>query len=266
MLWLLINSLNYCRTFARQKRLLFTNQRPYTMTHKLFGLKEKSMAQAKTLTDRELRKVLSYISLRKHATRNRAMLLVTHWSGMRVGEVAALRISDILSADGAIKDEVRLLAEQTKGKHARSVFLPEKLRKELNAYLATIDRSDTTKPLLTQKRDSFTANTLCQHFHWLYKQAGIDGASSHSGRRSFITALASKGVGVRVLMALAGQCNISTTQAYIDINDENAAARSSWFRVSRNVNLFDVAFPCLGKQPLFGLLPSTDLFEPLTKF
>ena len=221
MLWFLLNSLNYCRTFARQKRLLFTNQRPYTMTHKLFGLKGKTMAQAKTLTDRELRKVLSYIALRKHATRNRAMLLVTHWSGMRVGEVAALRISDILSADGAVKDEVRLLAEQTKGKHARSVFLPEKLRKELNAYLATIDRSDTTKPLFaTQKRDSFTANTLCQHFHWLYKQAGIDGASSHSGRRSFITALASKGVGVRVLMALAGHRNISTTQAYIDINDE----------------------------------------------
>lgn len=140
---------------------------------------------------------------------------------MRVGEVAALRIADVLAADGGIKDEVRLLPEQTKGKHARSVFLPEKLRKELISYLAGIDSSDTTKHLFsTQKRDCFTANTLCQHFHWLYKQAGIDGASSHSGRRSFITALASKGVGVRVLMALAGHRNISTTQAYIDVNDE----------------------------------------------
>jgi integrase/recombinase XerD len=49
---------------------------------------------------------------------------------------------------------------------------------------------------------------------------GIDGASSHSGRRSFITNLASKGVGVRVLMSHAGHRNISTTQAYIDVNDE----------------------------------------------
>ena len=179
------------------------------------------MAQAKTLTDRELRKVLNYIAMRKHAARNRAMLLVTHWSGMRVGEVAALKIGDVLSADGAIKDEVRLLAEQTKGKHARSVFLPEKLRKELATYMLGTDTSVTSMPLFaTQKRSSFSANTLCQHFHWLYKQAGIDGASSHSGRRSFITALANKGVGVRVLMALAGHRNISTTQAYIDINDE----------------------------------------------
>jgi len=178
------------------------------------------MSQAKTLNEKELRKVLGYIALRKHARRNRAMLLVTHWAGMRVGEVAALLIGDVWSADGTIKDEVRLLPEQTKGKHARTVFLPEKLRKELISYLAGIDRSDTTKPLFaTQKRDHFSANTLCQLFHWLYKQAGVEGASSHSGRRTFITTLANKGVGVRVLMSLAGHRNISTTQAYIDIND-----------------------------------------------
>ena len=140
---------------------------------------------------------------------------------MRVGEVAALLISDILNADGSIKTEVRLLPEQTKGKHARTVFIGERLRKELATYISSIDVGDPTKPLFhTQKRDHFTANTLCQHFHWLYRQAGIAGASSHSGRRTFITALANKGVGVRVLMALAGHRNISTTQAYIDVNDE----------------------------------------------
>ena len=73
----------------------------------------------------------------------------------------------------------------------------------------------------SQKKDSdgFNANTLTQHFHFLYKRAGLDGASSHSGRRSFITNLASKGVSVRVLMGLAGHRGISSTQAYIDIND-----------------------------------------------
>ena len=52
-----------------------------------------------------------------------------------------------------------------------------------------------------------------------YQRAGIDGASSHSGRRTFITTLADKGVGVRVLMALAGHRNMSTTQRYIDLNE-----------------------------------------------
>ncbi len=67
-------------------------------------------------------------------------------------------------------------------------------------------------------REGFNANTLTQYFHHLYRAVGIEGASSHSGRRSFITNLASKGVGVRVLMALAGHRNIATTQVYIDCN------------------------------------------------
>jgi integrase/recombinase XerD len=179
------------------------------------------MAQAKTLTDRELKQVLTYVSLHRHAARNRTMLLLTHWAGMRVGEVAALRIGDVLNADNSIKSEIRLLAEQTKGRHARTVFIGQRLRKELVSYVATFKTWSADKPLFaTQKREGFSANTLCQYFHWLYKQVGIDGASSHSGRRSFITNLASKGVGVRVLMSLAGHRSISTTQAYIDVNDD----------------------------------------------
>ena len=72
----------------------------------------------------------------------------------------------------------------------------------------------------TQKRTGFTANTLAQHFFWLYKKAGLNGASSHSGRRTFITTLAAKGVSVRVLAALAGHVRIYNTQSYIDVNDD----------------------------------------------
>lgn len=49
---------------------------------------------------------------------------------------------------------------------------------------------------------------------------GLDDATSHSGRRSSITTLASKGVGVRVLASLAGHRSIATTQRYIDVNDD----------------------------------------------
>jgi integrase/recombinase XerD len=181
---------------------------------------ENIMSQAKTLTDAELKRLLGYVATRKYARRDRAMLMVTHLAGMRVGEVAALKIGDVWGDEG-VKHEVILKAEQTKGKYARTVFLPEKLRKELIAYLAKEDRNNADKALFrTQKSSSFTANTLCQHFHYMYKDAGIAGASSHSGRRTFITSLASKGVGVRVLMALAGHRSIQTTQCYIDCNDD----------------------------------------------
>ncbi len=187
-------------------------------------IKEIDMSkQAKTLTATELGRVLDYTATRKHSRRNRALLMTTFLSGMRVGEVASLRYSDVLDANGTIRTEIRLRAEQTKGNEARVVFVNEKLRKELEQYVKALQIKDTNRKFFYSqktKSDGFTANTLTQFFHYLYKRAGIDGASSHSGRRTFITNLASKGVSVRVLMSLSGHKNISTTQAYIDVNDD----------------------------------------------
>ena len=179
------------------------------------------MAQAKTLTNAEIERLLTHINTRKYAARNRSMMLLTHWAGLRIGEVACLRWSDVTTTDGEIKDEIRLLPDMTKGRHARTVFVNAKLKRELEAYVRNHKPTNPNSPLFyTQKREGFTPNTLAQHFHYLYKRAGIAGGSSHSGRRTFITNLAAKGVGVRVLMSLAGHRSISTTQAYIDVNDD----------------------------------------------
>ena len=93
------------------------------------------MSQAKTLTPAELEQVLNFIASRKFPLRNRVMLLTGFWSGMRVGEIASLKINDVMNVDGSIKAEVRLTADQTKGRQPRTVFLPQKLRYELQRYL-----------------------------------------------------------------------------------------------------------------------------------
>jgi integrase/recombinase XerD len=207
-----------------QKSVAQTKQRKYAICLAKHWLGKSAVPkQAKTLTQQELRRVLDYIATRPHAVRNRAMLLVTHYAGMRVGEVANLRYEDVVDGDGQIRDEIRLDAEQTKGRYGRVVFVNAKLKKELESYLG---KHPQTKPesklFYTQKRggEGFTPNTLAQHFHYIYRRAGIEGASSHSGRRTFITNLAAKGVSVRVLMSLAGHRNIGTTQQYIDCNDD----------------------------------------------
>lgn len=186
-------------------------------------LDKKTMAkQAKTLNQQELRKVLDYISTRKHSARNRAMLMTTFLAGMRVAEVASLKFSDVVDIDGNIRNEIRLTPAMTKGEFARTVFISERLRKELEQYIRFYNPTDKTmKFFYSQRKESngFNANTLTQHFHYLYKRVGIVGASSHSGRRSFISNLAARGIGVRVLMGLAGHRAISSTQKYIEIND-----------------------------------------------
>jgi integrase/recombinase XerD len=181
------------------------------------------MAQAKTLTQAELDRVLAHIAGQPNAQRNRAMLLLTVWAGLRVGEVAGLTIADVRNADGSIKAEVYLAAERVKHAHARTVYISQRLQRELKLYIASrVWHSDTQALFCTQQnpRKGFTANTMTQHFHYLYKRAGIEGASSHSGRRTFITTLANKGVSVRLLAAISGHRSIQTTQRYIDVNDD----------------------------------------------
>jgi integrase/recombinase XerD len=133
-----------------------------------------------------------------------------------------LRYEDVIDAEGKVRTEIRLTPEQTKGNKAGTVFVSDKLRKELSAYvLAVPAKKITDKLFYSQKRPSegWNSNTLCQFFHHLFKNVGIEGASSHSPRRTLITNLADKGVGVRVLQSIARHANISTTQAYIDVND-----------------------------------------------
>ena len=180
------------------------------------------MAQAKTLTQAELDQVLRYISQKqRYSARNRAMLLTSYYSGMRVGEIASVRIGDVRNEDGTIKHEVRLSAAQTKGNTGRVVLFNEKLRAEIASYLRTHKHRNNTEPLFfTERQIGFSANSLAQWFFWVYNKAGVTGASSHSGRRTFITSLANKGVGVRVLASLAGHKSIQVTQHYIDVNDE----------------------------------------------
>ena len=212
-------SKNTQKTIAKPKQ----RSQTYNVAKHWYG-QDTAMKQARTITAADLRKVLDYIGSRKHASRNRAMLLMTHLAGLRVGEVASLYLRDVLDADGKVRTEILLKAEQTKGNEARTVFINERLRKELEAYLASHVFLNPTKCKLfyTQQRHiaGFTANTLTQHFHYLYKRAGLTGCSSHTGRRSFITNLANKGISVRVLASLAGHKSIATTQKYIDVNDD----------------------------------------------
>jgi integrase/recombinase XerD len=174
--------------------------------------------QAKTLNERELQRLLDFVKTTKSAARNRAIILLTHLAGMRIGEVAAVRICDVVASDGAVRDEINLSAAQTKGNRSRSVLLNERVQGEITAYLRTVRVRDPKQALFkTQRSAAFTANSLTQVVNGIYRNAGFDGASSHSGRRGFLTNLAEKGVSVRVMMALAGHANMATTQRYIDL-------------------------------------------------
>jgi integrase/recombinase XerD len=181
------------------------------------------MATAKSLTPADIERVLQHIHSNANAQRNRCMFLVSVMAGLRVSEIAGLTLNDVRAAEGRIKSEVFLSAERVKHKHARTVYISTRLQQELADYVAAQQWVADTQPLFhpfNARRRHFTPNTLAQHFFWMYKRAGVDSASSHSGRKTFLTSLASQGISVFVLASLAGHRSIATTQKYVTVNDD----------------------------------------------
>ena len=180
------------------------------------------MAQAKTLNKSELKQLLHVTnSCSRYPQRDSTMLLFTHLCGLRVGEVAALRFDDVVNANGTIRDEMTLDPARTKSKRARKIFLPKQMQRQLQAYVNGVTKQPQHGYLFwTQKSTRFSANTATQHLQHLYARAGIVGATSHSGRRTWLTTLSQKGVSVFVLADMAGHRSIQTTQRYVTVNDE----------------------------------------------
>lgn len=184
------------------------------------------MKQARVLSDTELKRVLAVIAAGKHARRNRLAVLLSHYAGLRVGEISSLRWSDVLGPDGTVVRSFRLHGDHTKSGETRTVHLSAKLSSEIDAHRHSEGREPKrAAPLVaSQKRGPFSPNSLCQLFGRLYARAGIVGGSSHSGRRWFITKLAHGGISPKVIMKLAGHRSLATTQRYIEVNDEMMAA------------------------------------------
>jgi integrase/recombinase XerD len=178
--------------------------------------------QAKVLTQQELRRVLDYVATRKHADRNRAIILTMYYLGLRACELVSLRYKDVVDSDGKIRNEVYLTPEQTKGRYGRTLYVSDKLHKELKIYVAKVPCSNPDQKLFRNQisADGFTANSLAVFFTNLFKQVELRGASSHSFRRSLLTNLGSKGVTIRVLQEIAGHRSAQVTMRYIDVNDK----------------------------------------------
>jgi len=174
--------------------------------------------QAKVLSKQEIQLVYAVAKSGRHSKRNVALLDFSFLLGLRVKEIASLRISDVLDGNGKILDSFFLTADQSKGNKGRTIYLTNnKLRRHLKDYLD--NRDNDLKPILFRSQKSnFSPNSLQQLFKHLYHQAGVKGAKSHSGRRTFATRLIESGYDIKSVSILMGHSSIQTTARYINEN------------------------------------------------
>jgi integrase/recombinase XerD len=196
----------------------------------------KEKGKAPVLSPEQFKRTIKYQKSTKYGLRNQVLLMISFYLGLRAKEMCSLVVGDLVDRNGDLKEECSLKKHQTKRSKQRRFYLTnDKLKKVLVEYLETKkDRDgnlDLDQPLIrSQKGGSFSANTLQQLFHQMYKCVGIE-ASSHSGRRTMATRQADRGVSIRNLQVILGHSSISSTALYISENPKILGKISSEYSI-----------------------------------
>ena len=184
--------------------------------------------QAKVLTEAQIRAALAATDDRRYPERDRVMVLLSVRAGLRAKEIAMVTWAMVTDAERNIGDALHLSNGASKAKRGgRTIPLRAELRDALVALKATrnVDAGDR---IIHSERDLGMSPVAVQvWFHRLFQSLGFAGASSHSGRRTFVTRCAKKiieaGGSLRDVQELAGHASLATTQRYIQ--GDSAAKR-----------------------------------------
>ena len=180
--------------------------------------------KARILSKSEWNRIVKYQATTKHGLRNVLVLHLSFFLGLRSMEIASLVIGDLVDVNGDLKEEVTLKRHQTKrGKQRRFYLTNSKLITVLKQYLETRKTREgllnlDSSLITNQMSGIFSSTTLQQLFRNMYKSCGLQGCSSHSGRRHFATKMSENGVSITNLQTLMGHQSISTTALYINEN------------------------------------------------
>src|SRR4051794_10629275 len=176
--------------------------------------------QAKILSRQQVRRALHRARRSRYPQRDRVMILLSVKAGLRAGEIANLRWCMLLDADGRLGHRIELHDSAAKKRSGRTIPLHPELRRSL---LILRRKTGNEGAVIRSERAGsrgMRPSSVVNWFRRLYRELGLSGCSSHSGRRTFITNAArlvfKAGGSLRDVQQLAGHRSIEQTQAYID--------------------------------------------------
>jgi integrase/recombinase XerD len=181
---------------------------------------KKDFVLPKVLSEDEVTRMLENIpTLQIQDVRDRALLEILYGCGLRVSEVCALSMEDIVS-------EGELLRVKGKGSKERLVPICSTAGRELEKYM-TLFRpsflkasSSETHIFLTRLGRPFTRQGVFKVVRERAILAGISPSriSPHVLRHSYASHLLQRGADIRAIQELLGHADISTTQIYTHVD------------------------------------------------
>jgi integrase len=182
--------------------------------------------QAKVLSASQVDSLLGFATTTRQPERDRVIMLLSVKAGLRAGEIAKLTWDMVLGPTGDVAATIELHDVAAKKGSGRLIPVHSDLAAALLALRAMTPGSG---PVIRSARGcAMRPASIVNWFAAAYRAVGLDGCSSHSGRRTFITRAARlvhhAGGSLRDVQLLAGHRSIQTTQRYID-GDSDAQRR-----------------------------------------
>jgi len=172
------------------------------------------------LTEGEYKRLLEAV---RHETRDAALVEVLLQTGMRLSELARLRLSDVdlpakINRDQGSVGSVRIFG---KGRKERTVTLNWKACKAIKAYLGIRPKVEEDERLFLTKFGRGMGPRAIQYRVEKYlEEAAIQGASVHTLRHTFATHMVKKGTKLDVVRQALGHQDLKTTSIYVDLARE----------------------------------------------
>lgn len=190
--------------------------------------------KSRVLSEAEFKRLLIIAKEGPFGLRNVAIVYCSFGLGLRVKEISSLKIADVFDSQFKVLDEINLKRRMTKGEKQRHVYITNpKLANALLLHIQDMRAKEKEKfnkeswLFKTQRGSRFHPDVLQKWFRKLYDKTGLTGASSHSGRRTFITRLIEQGADIKAVSRLAGHACIVTTSEYVEDNPDRLKRISS---------------------------------------
>ena len=187
--------------------------------------------QSKVLNKSQIEMISNYLRSKRNGLRNETIFLLSVKSGLRSKEISQLQWKYVLKSDGdTIDDYINLPNSSSKGKSGRIIPLHKSITENLQLLLIEHKRYRSfdfnSSFIVRTERSPFTSSqSVVNMFQSWYRNLGLLGCSSHSGRRTFITETSKKislvGGSLRDIQMMVGHSSLQTTQRYIESDSES---------------------------------------------
>ena len=179
------------------------------LNKKQLPMRKQKKTVYKVLTKEELSAFFNVCDNFKFKT----IFMLVYGSGLRIGEVANLRVEDIDSKN------MRIFVREGKGNKERYTILPKQSLEMLREYWRKYRQNKRRgRIFLSETGKAITVGVIREHFRKYRRKAKInEKATLHTLRHNFATDLIERGATLIQVKELMGHSNIRSTMAYIHV-------------------------------------------------